>query len=47
MAGGKIYVVCGVVDRDVSMRQGPERFTGALRTVEYYDVSLARFAKSI
>ena len=40
VAGGKIYVVGGVGDRDISMRQGPERFTGALRTVEYYDVSI-------
>ena len=39
VAGGKIYVVGGVGDRDVNMRQGPERFAGALRTVEYYDVS--------
>jgi len=37
VAGGKIYVVGGVGDRDVNMRQGPERFAGALRTVEYYD----------
>ena len=40
VAGGKIYVVGGVGDRDISMRQGPERFTGALRTVEYYDVNI-------
>ena len=35
VAGGKIYVVGGVGDRDLHLRSPP----GALRTVEYYDVS--------
>ena len=33
VAGGKIYVVGGVGDRDM-----PATLPGALRTVEYYDV---------